>query len=95
MDSDNMEVAVTKISISGEIVIPSNIRSEMGLRAEEKFLVINSGDDIWLKRLKKEDLKEDLKLLLADFQKSFEKHGITREDVREEIEIYRKEKKEG
>ena len=90
---DNMNVAITKISPNGQIVIPSKIRKEMGLIAQEKFLVINEGDNIWLKRLNKENLKNDLKILLEDFQKEFKKHSIRKEDVLKEIQSYRKEKR--
>jgi AbrB family looped-hinge helix DNA binding protein len=56
-----MEVAITKMSQNGQIVIPAEIRKEARLKAFSKFLVFNQNGNILLKKI--ESLTEDLKLI--------------------------------
>ncbi len=58
-----MEVAITKMSPNGQVVIPSEIRKDAGLKPSAKFLVFNQGGNILLKQIKKEKLAEDMALL--------------------------------
>jgi len=57
-----MEVAITKMSPNGQIVIPADIRKDAKIDPSSKFLVFNKGGDIILKRLSKDILEEELKL---------------------------------
>ncbi len=58
-----MEIALTKLSPNGQVVIPSEIRKEAGLTASTKFLVFNQDGNILLKQLRKENLKKDIELI--------------------------------
>ena len=58
-----MEVAITKMSPNGQVVIPSEIRKDAGLKPSAKFLVFNQGGNILLKQIKKEKLAKDMALL--------------------------------
>ena len=58
-----MEVAITKLSLNGQVVIPSEIRKEAGLKPSTKFIVFNKGGNIFLKQIKKEALKKDMELI--------------------------------
>jgi len=58
-----MEVAITKMSPNGQIVIPSEIRKDAGLKPSAKFLVFNEGGNILLKQIMKEKLVKDINLL--------------------------------
>jgi AbrB family looped-hinge helix DNA binding protein len=88
-----MEVSITTISKNGQIVIPFDIRKALGNEPSEKFLVVSEGDTIVLKRLKKERLKKELENLFTYFSDTFDKEGITKEDVNKEIQSYRKKKR--
>ena len=66
-----MEVSITKISENGQIVIPSEIRKDAGIKPSTKFIVFNEGGNIMLKQIKKEALKEDM-LLIERIKKSEE-----------------------
>ncbi len=68
-----MEIAITKLSQNGQIVIPSEIRKEAGLKPSTKFLVFNEDGNILLKQIRKEALKKDMKLI--------EKLQITEEQI--------------
>jgi len=64
-----MEVSITKISENGQIVIPSEIRKDAGIKPSTKFLVFNEGGNIMLKQIKKEALREDM-ILIGGIRKS-------------------------
>ena len=66
-----MEVAITKMSKNGQIVIPSEIRKDAGIKPSTKFIVFNEGGNIMLKQIKKEALREDM-LLIEKIRKSEE-----------------------
>jgi AbrB family looped-hinge helix DNA binding protein len=58
-----MEVAITKISQNGQVVIPSEIRKDAGIKPSTKFIVFNEDGNILLKQIKKESLSRDMKLI--------------------------------
>ena len=66
-----MEVAITKISENGQVVIPSEVRKDAGIKPSTKFIVFNEGGNIMLKQIKKEALKEDM-ILIAKIRRSEE-----------------------
>ena len=63
-----MDVAITKISSKGQIVIPSNMRKD--ITVGEEFLIIKEGDKLIMKKVK--DLTKQLKEELL-FAKRIEK----------------------
>jgi AbrB family looped-hinge helix DNA binding protein len=88
-----MEVAITKISPNGQIVISADIRRALDIGPSDKFLVIGEGDSIILKKLKKESLKKEFEALLSEFSEKFKEMDITKEDVQKEIQKYRRSKR--
>ena len=58
-----MEVAITKISQNGQVVIPSEIRRDAGIKPSTKFIVFNEDGNILLKQIKKESLSNDIRLI--------------------------------
>lgn len=58
-----MEVSITKLSPNGQVVIPSDIRREAGLKTSTKFLVFNQGGNILLKQINFENLKNDMDII--------------------------------
>lgn len=58
-----MELAITKMSQNGQVVIPAEVRKDAGITPSTKFLVFNQGGNIMLKRINKEALARDLQLL--------------------------------
>jgi len=58
-----MEVALTKISRNGQVVIPSGVRRDAGIKPSTQFLVFNEDGNILLKQIKKEALKSDMLLI--------------------------------
>ena len=66
-----MEVAITRISQNGQVVIPSGVRKDAGIKPSTQFLVFNEGGNILLKQIKKESLKHDM-LLIEKIKRSEE-----------------------
>ncbi|MBS3107669.1 AbrB/MazE/SpoVT family DNA-binding domain-containing protein [Candidatus Woesearchaeota archaeon] len=58
-----MEVALTKMSENGQVVIPAEIRKDAGIGPSTKFIVFNEDGNIMLKQINKEALKEDIRLI--------------------------------
>jgi len=58
-----MEVAITKISRNGQVVIPSEVRKDAGIKPSTKFIVFNENGNILLKQIKKESLSKDMELV--------------------------------
>lgn len=58
-----MEISLTKLSPNGQVVIPSEIRKEAGLKPSTKFIVFNEGGNILLKQIRTETLRKDVELL--------------------------------
>ncbi|MBL7054682.1 AbrB/MazE/SpoVT family DNA-binding domain-containing protein [Candidatus Woesearchaeota archaeon] len=58
-----MEVALTKMSQNGQVVIPSEVRRDAGIKPSTQFLVFNEDGNILLKQIKKESLKNDMILI--------------------------------
>jgi AbrB family looped-hinge helix DNA binding protein len=58
-----MEVAITKLSENGQVVIPAEVRRDAGIKTSTKFLVFNEGGNILLKIIKKQALARDMHLI--------------------------------
>ena len=58
-----MEVSITKLSPNGQVVIPSEIRKQAGLKPSTKFIVFNQGGNILLKQIRTESLRKDMELI--------------------------------
>ena len=58
-----MEIAITKMSQNGQVVIPSEIRKDADIKPSTKFIVFNEGGNILLKQLRKETLTKDIELI--------------------------------
>ena len=67
-----MDVAITKMSSKGQVVIPLEMRK--GLREGDKLLIIQDDDKLIMKKASKlsENLEEDLEFVLKKF-------GLTRD----------------
>ena len=84
--------ATAKMSTKGQIVIPENIREEMGLQAGVEFILITEGDSVILKKLYAPS-NAALKNLLDTANRNAKKAGITLEEIENVTSDYRKEKR--
>jgi len=85
------EAATTTLSSRGQVVIPEEIRSRLGLTAGTQFVVIAEGDTVIFKVLQPPSLKE-FKSLLSRAQKAAKEAGMKKSDIQEAIERVRRSK---
>jgi AbrB family looped-hinge helix DNA binding protein len=83
--------ATTKLSSKGQVVIPEEIRTRLGLEPGAQFVVVGEGDTVILKALKAPSMSE-FKALRDKVQASAAVAGLTPEDVARVIRELRAEK---
>ncbi len=78
------EVATTRMSSKGQVVIPEEIREALGLQAGAQFVVVGEGDAVILKRIHKPSIRE-FKGLLSKARKQTRRAGLSRDEVGKSI----------
>jgi AbrB family looped-hinge helix DNA binding protein len=79
------------MSSKGQIVIPEDIRKEMGLRTGTQFLVVGGGDVVILKEITPPSMA-DFDDLVAEARRQARKAGMKRSDIKSAISTVRKRK---
>ena len=72
-----MEVATTKVSSKGQVVIPADVKRAVGIKEGEKLLVIALGDTILLKKITGKTFEQTVKPVWDRVRQV----GLTEEDV--------------
>jgi AbrB family looped-hinge helix DNA binding protein len=80
--------ATTKLSSRGQVVIPEEVRTRLGLEPGDRFVVVGEGDVVVLKAIKP-PRPEEFKKLLDEVQEAARKAGITPEHVERAIQEVR------
>ena len=83
------ELATTRMSSKGQVVIPEEIRLRLGLSEGVEFIVIGSGDSIILKAIAAPALKE-FSGLLRDARKAARAIKLQSKDVAESVKRVRR-----
>ena len=86
-----MTLAVTKTSVKGQLVIPQEIRRELGIKDGQLMLVYSVGDRIILRKVKAQEI-DIFSMLAAPVREKIKKLGITKKDVERAIQEVRKRK---
>ena len=84
-------VATTKLSSKGQVVIPEEIRSRLGLEAGDQFVVLGQGDVVVLKTLEIPSM-EQFDELVGRARKAAKESGMRPEDIAEAIVEVRRTK---
>ena len=85
------EIATTKMSSKGQVVIPEHIRKRLGLGSGSQFVVVGEKDTVILKTISPPKMAEFNKLV-RDARKQVRRAGLKRSDVRAVIAKVRKQK---
>ena len=72
--------ATTRMSSKGQVVIPEAIRKKLGLESGDRFLVLDEGDAIILKRIDV-PLMREVDGLIAEARRQAKTTGMRRSDV--------------
>jgi AbrB family looped-hinge helix DNA binding protein len=73
-------LATTKMSSKGQVVIPEGIRKRLGLKAGAQFVVVGDKDVVILKAISPPAM-EDFDELIAQARKQAKKAGMKRSDI--------------
>ena len=76
--------ATTRLSSRGQVVIPEEIRNDLGLSEGDQFVVIGEGDAVILKTITPPKIEEFDKLL-GQARSAAKKVGIKRADLKSAI----------
>jgi len=85
-----MAIDLTKLSQKGQVVIPNNVRKQLGLKEGMKFLVVGVEDTIVLRRLEMSQERIRLKNLLLESRKKARRVGFNENEIEELIRKTRK-----
>lgn len=81
--------ATAKMSTKGQIVIPEEIRSQLGLKPGTQFVVVGERDVVILKVLAPPAMS-DFDRLVAKARKQARKAGMKRSDVKKAVSAERR-----
>ena len=85
-------IATTKMSSKGQVVIPENIRKKLKLKAGAQFVVMGEKDIVILKSISPPSLDE-FDSLIAKARKQGKQAGIKKSDISDAISKVRGVKK--
>jgi len=85
------EIATTKMSSKGQVVIPEYIRKRLGLGSGSQFVVVGEKDTVILKTISQPKMEEFDKLI-GDARKQARRADLKRSDVKAVVAKVRKQK---
>jgi AbrB family looped-hinge helix DNA binding protein len=77
-------IATTKMSSKGQVVIPENIRKKLKLKTGAQFVVVGENDVVILKSISPPSL-DDFGSLIAKARKQGKQAGIKKSDISDAI----------
>jgi len=86
-----MEFEITRLGERGQIVIPLLFREHLKLQKGEKFIVIEQGEDIVLRRISSPS-KEEFEDLIKRTHEHAKRNGLTERDLLDAIKRVRSKK---
>jgi len=82
------EIAPTKMSSKGQVVIPEAIRKKLNIKSGARFVVVGDKDALILKIITTPDM-DQFDDLLADARRQAKRVGLTRKDISAAIKSVR------
>ena len=74
------ELATTRMSSKGQVVIPEDIRKRLGFKAGSQFVVVGEKDVVILKAISPPSM-EEFDALIDETRKQVRQAGIKRQDI--------------
>jgi AbrB family looped-hinge helix DNA binding protein len=84
-------LATTRLSSKGQVVIPEDIRNSLGLKTGVQFVVIGKGDSVIFKTITPPSF-DQFEDLLSDARKQARRAGLKITDISKAIKRVRKNK---
>lgn len=85
------QLATTKMTSKGQVVIPEDIRKRLGLRTGAQFVVVGQKDVVILKTIAQPSMIE-FDQLVSEARKQAKKVGMKKSDIISAIQAVRKRK---
>jgi len=85
------DLATTKMSSKGQVVIPENIRKRLKLKTGAQFVVVGDNDVVILKAISPPAM-EEFDQLIAKARKQAQKAGLKKSDITAVINKVRRRK---
>jgi AbrB family looped-hinge helix DNA binding protein len=82
------EIATTKLSSKGQVVIPEEIRRRLGLETGAQFVVIGDRDVVVLKAIHPPEMSQ-FDELVGQARKAARRAGMKRSDIKEAVQEVR------
>jgi AbrB family looped-hinge helix DNA binding protein len=82
------DVATTKMSSKGQVVIPEDIRKRLGLEPGAQFVVIGDDDTVILKMITAPDMSQ-FDELISRARKQARRTGLNRSDIASAVDKVR------
>ena len=82
-------ISTTKLSSKGQVVIPEDVRKELGLEPGAQFVVMGEGDVVILKKIEAPDRREFL-ALARKVRAEARRAGMKRSDVKKAVRASRR-----
>ncbi len=82
------ELATTKMSSKGQVVIPEDIRKRLGLKAGSRFVVVAGKDAVILKTITPPSM-EEFDELIREARQQARQAGMKRSDIKKAIAAVR------
>ena len=79
-----MDFEIAKIGERGQVVIPQSFRDEMSIHKGDKFMVLQRGDMLVLKKLRAPSI-DDFDKMLKKSHAHAKKHKLTEKDLQDAI----------
>jgi len=84
------QTTITKVSTKGQVVIPKELRKELGIKEADELFVYGEKDTIIMKKIAKPAIEKRFKELADKLSKEVKARGITRKDLEEAIKAVRR-----
>ena len=84
-----MQVELTRISEKGQVVIPSSLRKEMGIKKSDQFMVFGEDGTVILKKIETPAIKKTFDEIAKPLRDAVKQVGLTRADVKKAIKDVR------
>jgi AbrB family looped-hinge helix DNA binding protein len=82
-------IATTKLSSKGQVVIPEDVRKELGLEPGAQFVVMGEGDVVILKKIEAPD-RQEFRSLARKVRSQARRAGMKRSDVKKAVRATRR-----
>ena len=80
-----MQVELTRISEKGQVVIPSSLRREMGIKKSDQFLIFGEDGTVILKKIEKPAIKKTFDEIAKPLQNAAKQLRLNKTDLKNAI----------